>query len=184
VRHAKDSDGEIRAVAKTVIKRTPEFAPIREANLRVLFVWRDKPRFDDDNYPVAARVSILPSKWRDVLEKDVEVEVCVPIWKKLNKTWRERLIEHEFRHVEIEEDPEGNGFAKDNEGRIKVKLIPHDIHLRTFSAEIEKWGFSSAEVVAAAFIAKRYTDLKKVKQDPYALPEVLQPKDDDGEPEK
>jgi hypothetical protein len=179
MKHSHDKQGVIKGIADDLIKRLPDFKNIRDAKIRVFYVWRAKPRIDDGQV-VAARVSKLSSRWRDILHKDVEIEVCEGIWGKLNTHWRQRLVGHELHHLQVyrqEDNPEA--FEVDNDGRLIVDVVPHDLVIRTFAAEVERYGFLTPELPMAAVIAKAYHRYKKGELKAEDLPDILQPPDED-----
>jgi hypothetical protein len=180
MKHAHDKQGVIKTLADDLLKRLPEFKDLRDSKARIFYVWRAKPRVDDGQI-VAARVSKLSSRWRDILGKDVEIEVCEGIWSKLTIHWRQRLIAHELNHVRVyrqEDNPEA--FEVDNDGRLVIEIVPHDLVVRTFAAEVERYGFLVHELPMAATIAKAYHRYKKGELKAEELPDILKPEDDEG----
>ena len=179
MKFARDTSPELKSITEACLKHA-EFKDLAEAQLRILYIWRDKPRKDEDGRTVAARVSKLSPRWRDVLKKDVEIEVCETVWRKLDATWRRRLIEHELRHIALERQPEDESrFVVDKEGRLTIKLVPHDLVIRTFKSEIKAWGFDIGDIDSVRFIAEAHKRVKLGKLKTYELPEILRPPEDE-----
>jgi len=180
MKHAHDKQGVIKSVADDLIKRLPDYKNLRDSKIRIFYVWRAKPRIDDGQV-IAARVSKLSSRWRDILHRDVEIEVCDTIWGKLTTRWRQRIIGHELHHIQVyrqEDNPEA--FDVDNDGRLTIDIVPHDLVIRTFAAEVEHYGFLTPELPMAAVIAKAYQRYRKGELKSEDLPEVMQPDEDEG----
>jgi hypothetical protein len=158
-------------------------------HLKFLMTWRDEPREDEEKRTVAARVKVLGPELRDLFGKDVQIEVCEPIWQDLTARWRKRVIKHELRHVRITFDDDafadtGERVPKlDKHGRIKVSAIPHDLVLRTFEDDIAEWGLSQAEFDLIERLKPYYRAVKKGDLPVYQTPKALEEGPQDGEGE-
>jgi len=187
-RYWKDDSGELWQIAKSVIKADKKtkadnidittFWDLR--HLKFLMSFRDEPRKDEEKRVVAARVKILSPELRDLFGKDVNIEVCEPIWSELDARWRQRIIKHELRHLSIQFDEEayadnGERVPKtDKEGRIKCSTEPHDLVLRTFEDDIAEWGLSQSEFDLLDRLKSYYRAVKKGKLPVYQTPKVLE----------
>lgn len=179
---SQDKNGEIQKVAASILKEQEEFEDLRL--LKFLFTWIDEPRTDEEKQPVAAQVKVLPAQWRDITGCDVQIEVCEPTWRELDQHWRRRLVEHEFRHVRVEFKENKQGTlepARDKQDRIKVKLVPHDIVIKTFKKEVKQYGLSFDDMGCLTFLKTAYQKIKAGKLNKYAVPKVLRSPDDDEE---
>lgn len=186
-RYQRDENGELWKIAKAIIKADREtkvddlnittFWDLR--HLRFLLTFRDEPRKDEEKRIAAARVKILSPELRDLFGKDVNIEVCEPIWEDLDVRWRKRLIKHELRHVRIIFDEDayadtGERIPKtDKDGRIKASVEPHDLVLRTFEDDISEWGLSRAEFELIERLKPYYRAVKKGELPVYQTPKVL-----------
>ena len=187
-RHGKDDTGEMWKIAKAIIKADRNthvddilittFWDLRV--LKFLMTWRDEPRKDEEKRIAAARVKVLSPELRDLFGKDVNIEVCEPIWRDLTSRWRQRVIKHELRHIRITFDDDayndtGERVPKlDKEGRIKVSVEPHDLVMRTFEADIQEWGLSQAEFDLIERLKPYYRAVKKGELPVYQTPKVLE----------
>jgi hypothetical protein len=175
VKYIKDSSGKLEDIANKIIKKEPEYSLLKHLN--ILYIWREgKPRKDDGGNFIAAEVSILSKKINDIFNYDVQVEVCQDIWDKLSPSWRTRLLWHELYHIYVESEEDDSGKLiplKDPDGRIILRLNPHDISLKTFRAEIDKFGIDVGEINTLKFIAKKYKLSKKGKIPKYVRPTIL-----------
>lgn len=187
-RHQKDDSGEMWKIAKAIIKagrntKTDDIDITTFWDLRVLkflMTMRDEPRKDEEKRIAAARVKVLSPELRDLFGKDVNIEVCEPIWNDLTARWRQRVIKHELRHIRISFDEDafadtGERVPKvDKEGRIKVSVEPHDLVIRTFEADIAEWGLSQAEYDLIERLRPYYRAVKKGELPVYQTPKVLE----------
>jgi len=196
-RHNRDESGELWKIAKAIIKADRStkldnidittFWDLR--NLKFLMTWRDEPRKDEEKRIAAARVKVLSPELRDLFGKDVNIEVCEPIWRQLSARWHRRIIKHELRHVRIVFDDEafdetGERVPKlDKEGRIRISIEPHDLVIRTFAADIEENGLSEEEYQAIRFLVKCYRAVRKGEMPKYQTPKVLLEGPEDSGPE-
>ncbi len=196
-RHGKDDTGEMWKIAKAIIKADRNtkvdnidittFWDLR--SLKFLMTWRDEPRKDEEKRIAAARVKVLSPELRDLFGKDVNIEVCEPIWHDLTDRWKKRVIKHELRHIRITFDDDayadtGERVPKcDKEGRIKVSVEPHDLVLRTFEDDIAEWGLSQAEFDLIERLKPYYRAVKKGDLPVYQTPKVLEegPQEEEGE---
>lgn len=187
-RHGKDETGEMWKIAKAIIKADRNtkvdnidittFWDLR--HLKFLMTWRDEPREDEEKRTVTARVKVLGPELRDLFGKDVQIEVCEPIWQDLSVRWRKRVIKHELRHVKITFDEEafadtGERVPKlDKQGRIKVSTVPHDLVIRTFEDDIAEWGLSQPEIDLIDRLKPYYRAVKKGELPVYTVPRAME----------
>jgi hypothetical protein len=88
------------------------------------------------NFLVWLVVQFVAPKF-DWLEPDYLVLVDRAHWDSLDEQRRERLIYHELCHLQPRETPQGAPMH-DEEGRPKLKLVPHDTEI--FHAELLRYG--------------------------------------------
>lgn len=175
IRYYKDKTGKLKKFADKIIKSEKDYLPLK--HLEILFVWREgKPKRDPDGGWIAAEASVLSARNRDIFGFDAQIEVSIAIWDTLSPEWRRRLIWHELRHLEVEMEGDGSGKlvpARDKAGRIVISLVPHDISLRTFKAEIDKFGIDTDDLETFRFITSRYRQVRKGRLKKYARPGSL-----------
>lgn len=172
VKYRKDETGKLEKLASSIIKKDTDYISLK--HVRILFIWRDgPPRKDEDGLKVAAQASILSSKLRDLFAYDCQVEVSEEIWDRLSPEWRRRLMWHELRHFYVELDEETSEPVKDKEGRVVISIVPHDVIVRTFRAEVEKFGVDTSDLPIFKFAARIVKRVKKGRLRKYAKPTVL-----------
>jgi hypothetical protein len=176
IKYRKDQTGKLDRLVKRLIKQEPDYHNLRHLNL--LLVWREgRPKRDPDGGFIAAEASIIPKRTRDLFGFDAQIEFSEDIWNQLSSGWHERLVWHELRHLEVDmEEDETSGKqvpARDKEGRVVVYIKGHDIALRTFKAEIDKYGIDVDEVEMMKFISSRYVRSKKGVVKRFARPRAL-----------
>ena len=159
----KDAKGELEAVANELIAEYKEFRSL--SKIKILYVWKlgDSPDWDDESRPIAAETRKLPNRERDIYGFDVEIKVFKSSWRKRGTKSKRRLMWHELQHIELEE---GENFkvARDDDGRVKIKLRSHSVAVNTFSEEIDRFGLSGRDVGDAVVLAKALKKYKKKKQ--------------------
>jgi predicted metallopeptidase len=158
----------IKAVNYTIKQHRPDLSYLSFAT-----AWRTHPKYSEGKL-VAAEVIKFSTLHRDLHGKDVLLLVDKEIWKDLSKEEKKKLIFHELEHVVVEfegqskkkkkkkweqedltaqeifesllEERNVDGTPKeDKEGRIKFKLVPHDLDLRRFRSELSIYGLSAEE---------------------------------------
>lgn len=160
----KDRKGELEKVAKRVIKKNKEFHILKKLN--ILYVWRlgDMPLYDDEGRAVAAQTKKLANRERDVYGYDVEIQVFKQSWRRRSKKGKYKLMYHELRHIEVEQDEEFKP-NRDDDGRIVFKIVPHDVVITAFESEIKKFGLPGHSVPDATVVAKALKQRKKKKKE-------------------
>ena len=148
----KDHKKELKKYFKMCLDKWPEFKPLKR--LHFLFLWKlNEPRFDEEGGFVVAQTRKLPVRERDVYGKDVEIEFCRQLWQDMNPKKRLRVMYHELKHICPELDENFNWII-DDDGRLKFKLIKHDIVVKTFKDEVDEFGLMSNDVPAATILAE------------------------------
>lgn len=143
--YLQDTTGELQRCTDFVLKKYKKDFALLE-HLRFLFLWRHgSPKYDDESRPLAAWTKLCPTRERDVYGKDVEICVHYNNWHDSTKARKTQLIFHELLHVRVVTD-ENFAIVKDDDGRIKVEINPHDIVIKGFSREIELFGLHSEYV--------------------------------------
>lgn len=103
---------------------------------------------DSEGGLIAAEVSKVSNRDRDLYGFDIRVEVDTEYWKKCLKEEKFKLAYHELSHISpvfvTAGDPD-SGIKEDKEGRLKYKLLQHDIVIKRFKAELEEFGLSKEE---------------------------------------
>lgn len=135
----RDTSHELQSMYRKVVGEDHKNFP--ELNLlRFLFTWREgKPEWSKDNQVIMAQVKKLPPRERDVYLFDIELRVWYDGYQEMNHKQKRRTIWHELRHVQVDLDEDFKPTL-DSENRIRFHLAPHDIVIRTFADEVEKFG--------------------------------------------
>jgi hypothetical protein len=135
-----------------LITRLPEFAHL--AHARIVCIFSERQLFLHGG-PCAAFITtgthtmgpcrhlvdwLLAGFVAPVLnQEDADFLILIdrPLWDGLDAERRERLLYHELCHVHAKEDEFGSPKVG-NDGRIQLKLVPHDAEV--FNAELERYG--------------------------------------------
>ena len=175
-KHFQDTIGKISKIANRIIKEEPDYAPLKHLN--ILFVWKEgKPSTDEDSRPIVACATVLPKKIRDLFGFDVSVEVNEDIWTRLTSDWKYRVCWHELRHFSVEMDEETHQPIRDKDGRILVHTKSHNIVVKTFKEEIEKFGVEVEEMDLFRYLKSVLKRVKKGELKKYAAPGILKPEE-------
>lgn len=162
--HVQDKKGELAKIARKVLRQNKSFRVLKK--IEILWVWRlgETPRYDDEGNLVAAQTRKLPNRERDLYGFDVEVEVFKQTWRKRGMKAKRRLIYHELRHIEVEV---GENFKVnyDDDGRIIINIVPHDVYVATFEDEIKKYGLAGHDVNQALVLSKALRKLHEKKKE-------------------
>lgn len=135
----KDKSGHLEKIFRKVKKEFPRLKPAK-----ILYTFRSEPKYDEEGKPVAGEARRLPNRERDLYGYDLEVCVHEDTWQSYGKKYRKQLAWHELRHcqVDYEENEDGTETTtpkKDAAGRISVWLDDHDINIKSFMDEIERF---------------------------------------------
>ena len=128
--------------------------------MEILFCFRSEPDFDDDGGIVLAKASKLGNKQRDVFGYAFMIVVAHDLWREMPKKKRLRLLWHELNHLQIMYDEDGNPET-DAEGRVKTWLQKHDLIVRSFKEEIEKFGLDADALPTAKYLGRAYRIYKE-----------------------
>ena len=158
MKHWKDVSGELKKYADHWIKKELAFKQLKD--LEILFCFRSEPDFDDDGELVAAKASKMGTKQRDVFGYAFMIVVAHDLWKEMSKSQRLRLIWHELNHLQVQYDEDGN-LMTDAEGRVKIWLQKHDLVVRSFKDEIEKFGLDAGTAPTAKYLGRAYRTYKE-----------------------
>jgi len=101
--------------------------------------------------PALAKVRAMPTPFRAHGLGDVELLVDGDRWKRLGKPTRYAVLDHELTHVELVFDDAGR-LQRDDCGRPKVQIRPHDWQFGWFAEVAERHGTASIEVQQASMI--------------------------------
>lgn len=97
------------------------------------------------NYPIAAKIQVTSYQDRVRGIADVKLTIDDSTWRGLAATRREALIDHELTHCVLTRDRDG--FVKrDDLGRPKLHIRPHDFELGWFTEIAERHGEAAIEV--------------------------------------
>ncbi len=156
----RDESGQLKNLAVQVVKETPEFVPLKQ--LRFLYTWwvGEEPEKDPERSWVAGSVRKLPTRERDLYKRDVEFRVNRDMWEGGIPDWRYRLVWHELCHISVDIDEDLN-IMLDDDGRVRFMMRPHDVVIKTFAQELDKFGLDPGLVYPAQTVTKAYTRYRK-----------------------
>jgi len=160
MKHWKDKTGALEKYAKYWLVKEPAFKQLKDID--ILFCFRSEPDFDSDGGVILAKASKLGNKSRDVFGYAFMIVVAHDLWREMSKRKKLQLMWHELNHLQITYDEDGTPIT-DAEGRVKIWLLKHDLVVRSFTSEIEKFGLSAEELPTAKFLSRAYRDYKQVQ---------------------
>ena len=151
----RDETGVVKKVAQQIVKDTPEFQTIKQ--LKFIFTWwvGEEPEKDQEKTYITASVRKLPARERDLYNKDVEFRVNKDLWENANAETRYRIVWHELCHVHVHTDEDFN-IELDQDGRVSFSLLSHDVVIKTFSVELDKFGLPPDLVYPSSLVSKAY----------------------------
>ena len=156
-RIVRDRSKELETMYRKVVGKDNQHFPELQL-LRFLFTYRQgKPEWTKDNLIVYAQVRKLPPRERDVYLFDVELRVWKEGWDEMSPKQKRRTIWHELRHIQVDLDEDFKPHL-DSENRIKFYLAPHDIVIKTFKDEIEKFGLNPIDKQPIELLSKHMGD--------------------------
>jgi len=148
VRYWQDKTKELRQYFIKVRERMPDdFAHFN--HVKVNFLFRDPPDTDSDGLGgetiIAGYAKKLGNKERDIYGYDFEICMAAAVWKEATKKQKFRLMWHEMTHCQIDYEEDEATPARDKDGRVRTWIKPHDVLMRTFYEEVEKFGLEPGE---------------------------------------
>lgn len=164
MKHWKDKTGEIQKYVTYWLSKDKKFQHLNgegKLAIKILCCFRDENEWDrSEGRAILAMTTKEGARNRDLYGVDFRLTVAHNLWVELSKKQRARLIWHELSHMTIEYDEDGVPL-RDNEGRIKLFIEPHDLVVRTFKDEVSQFGLKSDDVSTAKFMGAAY---RKIKQ--------------------
>lgn len=142
-----DTDGSLRKIFEKVRDKYFKDAFLDYASMQYIF-WEGE-RLTNDGRIVRGETRIPSNRERDIYGYDFIISISQDYWEE-EALIRDkiRLAYHELRHCIVETYKTGKGKIKpktDKEGRLKVKIRPHDVNLNLFLSEVEVVGLSENE---------------------------------------
>lgn len=137
--YVQDSTGQLERCTSFLIRRYKEDFDLLQ-HIRFLFVWKmGDPEYDDERQALSAKVKTCPARERDIYGKDIELRVHLSSWMDMTKAEKTQLIYHELLHIRVvtNEDFE---LVYDDDERLKLEIIPHDVVIKAFQREIDEYG--------------------------------------------
>lgn len=162
MRYWVDESGELEKVFNSVIEK--DFPLLSHANF--LFTFRNNEKTDDEDRPIVAEARKIPNKERDLYGYDFEINVHFDAWREMLKGDRKRVAWHELNHCRVRETVDGEPEYDDNE-RLKIYTESHDVVIKTFRAEIARFGMDDDVRAIAKFLRsqlKPSTDRKRKRK--------------------
>ena len=103
------------------------------------------PAIVKGGYECAATISLMPVKFRVLGLGDVLILIDGDRWGDWSHEDRRALLDHELCHIQLNELPLLGTYATADDGRPKVELALHDIHIGGFRAVIARHGPNAVE---------------------------------------
>jgi hypothetical protein len=156
----KNTDPATEKIFSKLVKEC--FPHLKTASLLIIF--RDNEKTDDEGNIIAGEAKKL--SYKDVSLWGYDFEICLDaeIWSKMNKADKYRLGFHELCHCGVETE-EGSTEPKfDDNGKLKTKIIKHDIWLKTFKQEIETFGFDGTDQEVATVLSEMMDNKAQIKK--------------------
>jgi len=140
----QDDHGTLEKAVKRVIQDHPQDFSLL-THLRFLYTYKlNEPQYDKDDQPIEGFVRKLPTRERDVYERDIELCVHFDSWRDKTKRQRYQLIYRQLLAIHIElEGGEDLRIVQDDDGRIIFRINPPDLVIRLFSKELAHFGIPS-----------------------------------------
>lgn len=169
MRFNRENTDALRKCFIWVMNKYQRHQQLLSAELNILYVWRIGEKFDDGKR-VYAEVFKLSNRDRDIYGYDARIEVDAELWPTLTKQQKVRIADHELMHImieregELDDDIEENSeddtrdFRYDKEGRLCFHLVPHDVDIRRFTAEIMEYGLEEGEDELRKFLNTAYEE--------------------------
>lgn len=156
----RDESGSIRQIAVQVVSETPHFLALKQ--LRFIYTWwvGEEPEKDPERSYVFGSVKKLSTRERDLYKKDVEFRVNREMWEGATMESRYRLVWHELCHVNVHTDEDFH-IVLDQDGRVSFSLVGHDVVIKTFAAELDKFGLDPGQAYPSKVVAQAYTKYRK-----------------------
>ena len=152
-----ETTGDVERIFNSVIEKYPTEFEFLTSNAVFQFTTREKPQYDDDGLEIAATAQRLSNRERDLYGSDFEICVYLDYWDTLSDIQKERLIYHELLHCYLYEDEENPSEPLfDNDGRLQISMITHDLVVKTFQSEIIEFGLSDSDLKTAEFFYRQY----------------------------
>ena len=124
----------------------------KEAHLdlaKIQYVFWEGEKTTGDGRVVHGETRIPSARERDIYGYDFIISISGDYWEDEASTADKiRLTYHELKHCKIEctKSTKGKIIPKrDKEGRLKVRIRPHDVNLNLFLSEVEVVGLSGGE---------------------------------------
>lgn len=152
-----EKSGDVERIFNKVVEDYPDEFQFITENTMFQFTTREVATYDDEGRTIAATASKLSNRERDLYGSDFEICVYWEYWETLDDTQKERLIYHELLHCYVELDEEDESYPKyDKDERVVIGIVPHDLVVKTFKAEIEEFGLSYDDLEIAEFFYHQY----------------------------
>lgn len=136
-------NGELEAVFTKVKERYFEDDPINEAVIKYVFF--EAPKKDRLGKVMLGEARIPTKRERDLFGPlDFYISIYYDYWAEADLKDKIRLAWHELHHCVVVTNKKGD-VAYDDQGRLKVKIRPHDIVMEFFGEEIKRFGLPNDE---------------------------------------
>ena len=147
MKYYPDSTKSLQKVFEKVIENYYKEAHLDLAKIQYIF-WEGE-KTTSDGRVVRGDTRIPSPRERDIYGYDFVISISGDFWEEEASTRDKiRLAYHELKHciVECTNTTKKVQPKRDKEGRLRVKIRPHDVNLNLFLSEVEEVGLSDIEV--------------------------------------
>lgn len=154
-----NSEDTIHAEIDKVIRRY--FPDLEEAKptFNVLYAYASElgdPALKKNGIPALAMIKVNSLEDRAKGMADVTLKVDAKHWGEMKAAERTSLIDHELYHLVVKRNKKSKAIKKDDLGRPKLSLQPHDFEIGGFKEVIERHKTHSHEAQQLDKAARTY----------------------------
>ena len=160
VRFENDVTGELEEFFENCRSK---FFPLL-ADAYIHYIFRISKKTDDEGMLVIGEARKLSNRERDIYDYDFEICVHKKTWQDANRRRKERIAWHELNHCIVIFNKIDNSPAINKSGRLKIRIKPHDIVIKTFEEELFLFGPDSHQTTAIESINKYLRRKRKIKR--------------------
>ena len=104
----------------------------------------DRPAISHHGYPALALISVGKLRDRAAGHADVRILIDGRRWQDLSEPEKTAVLDHELEHLVLIRDVDGT-VKRDDVGRPKLKLRPHDCQIGLFFSVVQRHGIHAVE---------------------------------------
>lgn len=130
--------------------------------IKIGYMYREEASVSDGRVTAGMAIRCDDRNWA-LHKTDALVEIAKDVWDDASPEFREALMDHELKHIDIRFDEDGSPIMDEATGRFKVYLRHHDIE--EFADILKRYGayHDSLRAFLEAFGKKKLEDKKAKK---------------------